>query len=114
MERDRDQFRITINHFELKKESKENDNFLKEEMLSDMTKLPDECLTDLESSRGEITEEPQRTGCGSCLLFLVKCLDLLINISIIGLNYLNFTIRNIWNVQFAVILNYWYQNNIWI
>ena len=107
---ERDQLRITINHFELKKESEEEENFLKdhqeapgEVILSDLANV------ELESSRGEMTEEPQknslstRTKCGSCLLFLVKCLDLLININIIGLNYLNFTIRNIWNVHFSII-----------
>jgi len=92
MECERDQLRITINHFELKKESEEEENFLK-----DHQETPGEVFL----TRGGMTEEPQkissstRTKCGSCLLFLVKCLDLLININIIGLNYLNFTIRNI-------------------
>ena len=105
---DSDRCRITINHFELKKESEEDENFLNahyeapgEVMVSDLSDLRDECLVDLDNSRGEITEEPKkissstRTRCSSCLLFFVKCLDLLININIIGLNYLNFTIRNI-------------------
>ena len=100
---DSDRCRITINHFELKKESEEDENFLNagEVMVSDLSDLCDECLVDLDNSRGEIAEEPKkissstRTRCSSCLLFFVKCLDLLININIIGLNYLNFTIRNI-------------------
>ena len=92
---DRGQGNITINHFELKKESED------EVMVSGLSDLGDECLVQLENSRGEMSEEAEKNSssrrrrCSSCLLFLVKCLDLLINVNIIGLNYLNFTIRNI-------------------
>ena len=93
------------NCFELNNKSEEDENFLNdhealgEVMVSDLSDLGDERL--IENSWGEMTEEPEkissstRRRCGSCLLFSVKCLDLLININIIGLNYLNFTIRNI-------------------
>ena len=93
---DRGQCNITINHFELKKESEED-----EVIVSGLSDLGDECLVELENSRGEMSEEAEKNSssrrrrCSSCLLFLVKCLDLLINVNIIGLNYLNFTIRNI-------------------
>ena len=92
---DRGQCNITINHFELKKESED------EVMVSGLSDLGDECLVQLENSRGEMSEEAEKNSssrrrrCSSGLLFLVKCLDLLINVNIIGLNYLNFTIRNI-------------------
>ena len=105
---DRDQCTIKINHFELKKQSEEDENLLNahyeapgEVMVSHLSDLREECLVSLENSRGEMTEEPEkissssRTRCSSCVLILVKCLDLLININIIGFNYLNFTIRNI-------------------
>ena len=105
---DRDRWRITMNHFELKKQSGGDENFRNdldeapdEVTVSHLSSLNDECLVELENSRVKSREEPEknssseRTRCGSCLLFLVKCLDLLININIIGLNFLNFKIRNI-------------------
>ena len=105
---DRDRWRITMNHFELKKQSDGDENFrndleeARDEMtVSHLSGLDDECLVELENSRVKSREEPEknssseRTRCGSCLLFFVKCLDLLININIIGLNFLNFKIRNI-------------------
>ena len=101
---DRDQGKITINHFQLKKEFEEDDHFINdhceaqcEVLVSQLSDLAAECLVDPENSGGETREEPEkmRPRCGSCLLFSVKCLDLLINIHIIGLNYLNFAIRNI-------------------
>ena len=97
-----------MNHFELKKQSDGDENFRNdldeardEVTVSDLSGLDDECLVELENSRVKSREEPEknssseRTCCGSCLLFFVKCLDLLININIIGLNFLNFKIRNI-------------------
>ena len=77
--------------------AEQEENFLNQNALGD---LADECRVGRTTNSGGKIAQKQPTisstgkpRCVCCLLVLVKCLDLFINVSIIGLNSLNFQIR---------------------
>ena len=83
-----------------KENSSQEENFLNENADGDVGScVVLECHVGHTNSRAKIAQKQPRIystekpGSVCCLLLLVKCLDLLINICIIGLNSLDFQIR---------------------
>lgn len=91
--------RFTKEKCESKDPSEQEENFLNENVGSCVVPAVEECGVGQTNSRAKIAQNQPRVSSSEkprsvyCLLLPVKCLDLLINICIIGLNSLNFHIR---------------------